>query len=90
MPSTVGEDYHGAKCTGTVIAETHNDNCQLPTSERGEATRAPYAHRAPDNQTTIAVDLELLRTGSEPATEIFFGERSNSISVNLGYEVSVH
>jgi len=42
-PSTVGEDYSGAQCTGTLIAGTRDDTCRLPASV-GEDYGGPQMH----------------------------------------------
>jgi polyisoprenoid-binding protein YceI len=60
MPSTIGEDYRGPTCTGTVIAATHNDNCQTLTSAGGEGYTGPVCAPPAGDQTTIALDLRLL------------------------------
>ena len=73
MPSTVSEDYHGATCTGTVIAVTHNDNCQTASSPDAEDYSGPVCTPAAGNETTIALDLKLLRTGSETAISTLSG-----------------
>jgi len=73
MPSTIGEDYHGPTCTGTVIAATHDDNCQNPVSGGGEGYTGPVCTPPAGDQTTIALDLRLLHRGSELATEILSG-----------------
>jgi polyisoprenoid-binding protein YceI len=70
MPSTIGEDYHGAACTGTVIAATYDDNCQNPVSVGGEDYTGPMCTPPAGSQTTIALDLKPLPTGSELATEV--------------------
>jgi polyisoprenoid-binding protein YceI len=66
MPSTIGEDYSGAQCTGTVIAVTNNDNCQMPASAAEDYSGAVCTPAAGD-QTTIVLDLELLPSMPEPA-----------------------
>jgi hypothetical protein len=66
MPSTIGDDYSGARCTGTVIAATNNASCQMPASV-GEDYSGPVCTPAAGNQTTIVLNLKLLPTGSEPA-----------------------
>src|ERR1700686_1297543 len=73
MPSPVGEDYHGATCTGTVIAVTHNDTCQIMSSPEAEDYGGPVCPPAAGNETTIALDLKLLRTGSETAVSTLSG-----------------
>ena len=59
-PSTIGEDYHGAICTGTVIASVRN--VMVPSGGGFEdfAGLRP-AVNANRNQVTIAVNLELKR-----------------------------
>jgi polyisoprenoid-binding protein YceI len=66
MPSTIGEDYSGARCTGTLIAATSKANCQMPASV-GDDYSGPVCTPAAGNQTTIVLDLKLVSTGSEPA-----------------------
>jgi polyisoprenoid-binding protein YceI len=73
MPSTVGEDYHGPTCTGTVIAVTHNDSCQMTSSPDAEDYSGPACTPAAGNETTIALHLKLLRTGSEAAVSTLSG-----------------
>ena len=68
-----GEGYEGPVCTGTVIAMTHHDNCQITTSVGGEGYSGPVCTPPAGNETTIALDLKLLRTGSEPATATLSG-----------------
>jgi polyisoprenoid-binding protein YceI len=63
-PSTVGEDYSGAQCTGTLIAAASDDNCHMPASV-GEDYSGPLCTPATGNQTTIVLDLKLLRTMPE-------------------------
>jgi polyisoprenoid-binding protein YceI len=71
MPSTIGEDYQGPTCTGTVIAATHNDNCQISASAGGEGYSGPVCTPPAGDQTTIVLNLQLHQTGSEPSTETF-------------------
>lgn len=63
MPSTIGDDYHGTSCTGTVIAATHRDNCHMPASV-GEDYSGPACTPPAGTQTTIVLDLKLLETAS--------------------------
>jgi len=72
MPSTVGEDYSGALCTGTLIAATRNDNCYMPASV-GEDYSGPLCTPATGNQTTIVADLKLLQTVPEPSVGMLSG-----------------
>ena len=69
MPSTIGEDYSGARCTGTVIAAVNDANCQMPASV-GEDYSGAVCTPAAGNQTTIVLDLKLLPSGSEQATSM--------------------
>jgi polyisoprenoid-binding protein YceI len=71
MPSTVGEDYHGATCTGTVIEATHNDNCQIPASGGAEGYIGPVCTPPAGDGTTIVLNLKLRQTSSEPSAETF-------------------
>ena len=73
--STIGgEGYEGPTCTGAVIAMTYQDNCQITTSIGGEGYSGPACTPPAGNETTIALDLKLLHTGSEPATAILSGK----------------
>ena len=69
MPATVGEDYDGATCTGTVIAATHSDNCRMPATV-GDDYSGPICTPPSGNQTTIVLNLKMLRTSSDPASEM--------------------
>ena len=66
MPSTVGEDYSGAVCTGTLIATIGDDNCDLPTSV-GEDYSGPQCTPKTGNEATIVLDLKFLHTVPEPS-----------------------
>ena len=59
MPSTVGEDYSGVSCTGTLVAATRDNNCDVPASA-GEDYRGPQCTAATGNQITIVLDLKFL------------------------------
>ena len=72
MPSTVGEDYSGAVCTGTLIAATRDDNCHMPASV-GEDYSGPQCTPATGNQTTIVLDLKFLHTAPEPSVGMLSG-----------------
>jgi hypothetical protein len=58
-PSTIGEDYHGSECTGSVIASV--SNVEVPTGgSGGEGFYGFEAIVTPDrNKATIALDLKL-------------------------------
>jgi polyisoprenoid-binding protein YceI len=71
MPSTVGEDYSGVQCTGTLIAATSYDNCQMASA--GEDYSGPVCTPATGNQTTIILDLKLLHTMLEPSAGVLSG-----------------
>jgi polyisoprenoid-binding protein YceI len=70
MPSTVGEDYHGPTCTGTVIAATSHNNCHMPTTVGVEDYSGPICAPPSGNQTTIVLDLRMLRTSADAAAAI--------------------
>jgi len=72
MPSTIGDDYHGATCTGTVVAATSADNCRMPGTI-GDDYSGPICTPPAGDQTTIVLDLKLLRAGSAPVVEIHSG-----------------
>jgi polyisoprenoid-binding protein YceI len=59
MPATIGDDYHGATCTGTVIAAAQNYNCQILTAPGGEGYSGPICTPPAGDQTTIALDLKM-------------------------------
>jgi polyisoprenoid-binding protein YceI len=73
MPSTVGEDYSGAVCTGTLIATIGDNNCHMPASV-GEDYSGPQCTPAIGNQTTIVLDLKFLHTVPEPSVGILSGD----------------
>jgi polyisoprenoid-binding protein YceI len=72
MPSTVGDDYHGATCTGTVIAATRADNCSMPATV-GEDYSGPICTPPSGNQTTIELNLKMLPTSSTAVAEMRSG-----------------
>jgi polyisoprenoid-binding protein YceI len=72
MPSTVGEDYHGATCTGTVVAATLANNCRMPSTV-GDDYSGAICTAPSGNQTTIVLDLKVFRTKSEPVAEMRSG-----------------
>lgn len=69
MPSTIGEDYRGPRCTGTVIAATDNKNCHMP-SNLGEDYAGAACTPPAGNQTTIVVQLNLIEAGSPSPNDI--------------------
>jgi polyisoprenoid-binding protein YceI len=71
MPSTIGEDYQGATCTGTVIAATDRDNCEIPASGAGEGYSGAVCAPPAGDQTTVVLDLKLRQAVSEPSAETF-------------------
>ncbi|HXM69424.1 MAG TPA: YceI family protein [Candidatus Acidoferrum sp.] len=74
MPSTIGDDYSGATCTGTLIAATHHDNCQMPAVLGGEDYSGPICTPPSGNRTTIVLDLKMLRTSSGSVGEMRSGQ----------------
>mgnify|MGYP001193224000 CR=1 FL=1 len=65
-PSTDADDYHGPICTATVIATTHNGNYQVTSG--GEEDYVGFVSTPPaGSQTTIALDLKLVRTNTNAA-----------------------
>jgi len=66
MPSTVGEDYSGAVCTGTLVEATCDDNCDTPAPV-GEDYSGPQCTPSTGNQTTIVLDLKFHHTVPEPS-----------------------
>jgi polyisoprenoid-binding protein YceI len=80
MPSTVGEDYSGAVCSGTLIAATSGDNCNMPGSV-GEDYSGPQCAPATGNQTTIVLDLKFLHKVPEPSVEAHSGKESSGNAV---------
>lgn len=73
MPSTVGDDYHGPTCTGTMIAAAKEDNCHMPTVVGGEGYSGPICTPPSGNQTTIVLDLKMLRPTSSQEAEMVSG-----------------
>jgi polyisoprenoid-binding protein YceI len=71
-PSTVGEGYSGAPCTGTVIAATRDNNCDVPGSA-GEDYSGSQCTPASGNQTTIVLDLKFLHPAPEPSVGTLSG-----------------
>jgi hypothetical protein len=71
-PSTVGEDYSGVQCTGTLIAATSDDNCRMPASV-GEDFGGILCTPATGNQTTIVLDLKFLHAVPEPSVGMLSG-----------------
>jgi len=70
---SIGEDYSGTMCTGTLIAATHNNNCHMPAS-LGEDYRGQVCTPASGNQTTIVLDLKLLHTMPGPSVGMLLGD----------------
>lgn len=73
MPSTIGDDYHGATCTGTVIAAIQHYNCQTLTTPGGEGYTGPVCTPPAGNQTTIALDLKMLPTSTDGSAAFLLG-----------------
>jgi hypothetical protein len=58
-PSTVGEDYNGAKCKGATIAAAAPANCHL-TATVGEDYSGAVCDPPAGDQTTIVLQLKLI------------------------------
>jgi hypothetical protein len=65
-PSTIGEDYHGPECTGTVIANV--SNAMVPIGNPGAADFSGFEPVvSPDrNKATISLDLKLAEISVSP------------------------
>lgn len=65
-PSTIGEDYHGPECTGTVIASI--SNAVVPIGNPGAADFSGFEPVvSPDrNKATISLDLKLAEISASP------------------------
>ena len=68
MPSTIGDDYQGATCMGVIATSRHN-NGQVASYGAGKVHTGPECTPPAGNETTIALDLKPLDTGSGPAAE---------------------
>jgi len=67
MPSTVGEDYSGATCTGTPV-ETATNSVAPATGGGGEGYYGSEPAVIPDgSQATIALNLKLTQVASAPS-----------------------
>ena len=65
-PSTIGEDYQGMECTGTVIASVHNE-VVTTGAPSGEGFYGFEPVVKPDrNKGMIALDLQLQRISALP------------------------
>jgi polyisoprenoid-binding protein YceI len=71
MLSTVGEDYSGAQCSGTVVAATRDNNGE-DLASAGEDSSDPQYTPAVGNQTTMVLDLKFLHTVPEPSVGMLF------------------
>lgn len=79
-PSTVGEDYSGAQCIGTVIAATSDDHCHTPASV-GEDYSGTLCTSAADNQTIIVSGFKVASHRARPISRNALGGRRNSLTV---------
>ncbi len=75
MTSSAGEDYGRAVGTGTLIAATRDDNCNMPGSV-GKDYSGPQCAPTTGNQTTIVLDLKFLHKVPEPSVEAHSGKES--------------
>jgi len=83
MPSTVGKDYSGVPCTGTVDPATRDNNCDVLASAR-EDYSGPQCTPGTGNQTTIVLDLKFLHKVSEPSVEAHSGKESSGMPLRVG------
>jgi polyisoprenoid-binding protein YceI len=82
MPSTVGKNYSGTPCTGTVDAATHDNNCDVfaPAREQYSGLQCtPWT----GNQTTIVLDMKFLRKVPKPSVEAHSGKEVSAIPLRL-------
>jgi polyisoprenoid-binding protein YceI len=64
MPSTVGEAYSGALCTGTLVEPTRDDSCDT-LAPVGEDHSGPQCTPATGNEATIVLNLKFLHAVPE-------------------------
>ena len=64
MPSSVGEAYSRALCTGTLVEATRDDYCDAP-AHVGEDYSGPQCTPATGNEATIVLDLKFLHAVPE-------------------------
>lgn len=68
-PATIGEDYHGPECTGTVLATVRN--AVIPTGAPGEDFHGFVPLVNPDrDKATIALDLRLTKMSAGMALRL--------------------
>jgi len=72
VPSA-GEDFHGAICTGTVIAARRADNCHAPATV-GEDYSGLICTPPAGDQTTIVLNLKLTNANVGQSAEPFQGD----------------
>jgi hypothetical protein len=63
VPSTVGEDYSGAQCTGSAISAAKLANCHMPATA-GEDYSGAVCDPPAGDQTTIVLRLNLTQRKS--------------------------
>jgi len=80
MTSSAEEDSSGAICTGTLIAATRDDNCNMRGSVGNDYSGPQYAPET-GNQTTIVLDLKFLHKIPEPSVEAHSGKESSGNAV---------
>jgi hypothetical protein len=68
--------YVGTPCTGTVVAATRDNNCDVPASAREDYSE-PQCTPETSNQTTIVLDIKFLHTVPEPSVEADSGKESS-------------
>jgi hypothetical protein len=67
VPSTVGEDYSGAKCTGTVIATVTNRMVMVGSAGAEDYSGFQPAVTPDPDRGSIALDLKLKEKSSASA-----------------------
>jgi polyisoprenoid-binding protein YceI len=83
VTSSVGEDYSGIDCTGTVIAATNDDNCHMPAVVGEDFSGAICTPPAGD-QTTIVLNLKLLPGVFQPSNANASGKDHDSTAIPPG------
>ena len=73
MPSTIGEDYSGAKCTGNVIATMTNSLVMVGTAGGEDYAGFQPAVTPDPDRGAIALDLELKQASA--ASPVYVGAR---------------
>ena len=62
-----GEGYSGPACTGTLVAATHANNSAVAYEGGGEGYTGPVSTPRAGDQTTITLNLRMVRTSADGA-----------------------